>query len=78
MFCTSGFMDDVVLAYKPRRLNVAAHVMEIQPSCSLGLGYKWLVGIPVVGQWTHTHWPTFQAPRAGPTSVEYLSHHACT
>ena len=27
--------------------------------CSLGLGYKRRVGIPVVGQWTHTHGPTF-------------------
>jgi len=71
MLCTSGFMDHVKLSHKPRRLNVAAHVMEIQPSCSLGLGYKWRVGIPVVGQWTHTHWPTFRAPGSWPTKSQW-------
>ena len=78
MFCTSGIMDDVILAYKPRELNVADELIEAQLTCSLGLGYKRHVCIPVVGQWTHTHGPTFRAPRSGPTSVEYLSHHVCT
>jgi len=36
---TSGFMDDVILAHKPRQLNVAAQLIEAQPTCSLGLGY---------------------------------------
>ena len=34
---TSGFMDDVILAHKPRQLNVAAQLIEAQPTCSLGL-----------------------------------------
>jgi len=54
MLCASGFTDDVILALKPRQLNVAAQLMEAQPTCSLGLGYKWRVGIPVAGQWTHS------------------------
>ena len=40
---TSGFMDDVVLAHKPRQLSVATQLMEAQPTCSLGLGYKRLI-----------------------------------
>jgi len=28
MLCTSGFMDDVILAHKPRQLNVAAQLVE--------------------------------------------------
>jgi len=28
--CTSGFMDDVILANKPRQLNAAAQLMEAQ------------------------------------------------
>jgi len=62
--CTSGFIDDVILAHKPRQLNVAAQPMEAQPTCSLGLGYKQRVGISVAGQWTYTHGPTFLAPRS--------------
>jgi len=50
--CTSGFVDDVILAHKPRQLNVAA-----QPTCSLGLGYKRRVGMPVAGHLTHTRGP---------------------
>ena len=50
-------MDDVKLAHEPRQLNVAAQLMEAQPTCSLGLGYKRRVGIPVGGQWTHTQGP---------------------
>ena len=30
--CTSGFMDDVILAHKPRELNEAAQLMEAQPT----------------------------------------------
>ena len=67
ILCTSGFVDDVMLAHKPRQLNVAAKLMEAQPTCSLGLGCKRRVGIPVAGQWTHTHGPAFRAPRSGPT-----------
>ena len=51
--CTSGFMDDVILADKPRQVNVATQLMEAQPTCSLGLGYRRRVGIPVAVQWTH-------------------------
>ena len=50
MLCTSGFMDDVILAHKPRQLNVAAQLIEAQPTRSLGLGYKRRVAIPVAGQ----------------------------
>jgi len=34
-------MDDVILAHKPRQLNVAAQLMKAQLTCSLGLGYRW-------------------------------------
>ena len=34
--CTSGLMDDVILAHKPRQLNVAVQLMEAQPTCSIG------------------------------------------
>ena len=43
--CTSGFVDDVVLARRPMQLNVAAQLMEAQPTCSRGLGCKRRVGI---------------------------------
>jgi len=39
---------------KARQLSMAAQLMEAQPTCGLGLGYQRHVGIPVVGQWTHT------------------------
>ena len=64
-----GFIDDVILAHKPRQLNVAAQLIEAQPTCSLGLGYKWRVGIPVAGHWTRG--PTFWAPRSGPTRQQW-------
>jgi len=51
--------------------NVAAQLMEAQPTCSLGLGYKRRVGIPAAGQWTDTHGPTFRAPRSGPTRQQW-------
>ena len=71
MLCTSGFTDDVILAHKPRQLNVAAQLMEAQTTCSLGLGSKRRVGIPVAGQWTHTHGPIFRTPRSGPTRPQW-------
>ena len=46
---TSGFVDDFKLAHKLRQLNVTAQLIEAQPTCSLGLGYKRRVGIPVAG-----------------------------
>jgi len=30
-------MDDVILAQKPRQLNVAAQLMEAQPTCTAAL-----------------------------------------
>jgi len=45
--CTSGFMDDVMFAHKPRLLDVAAHA-------ALGLAI-----VPVAGQRTHEN--TFRA-----------------
>ena len=65
MLCTSGFIDDVIIAHEPRQLNVAAQLMEAQPTCSLGRGYKRRVGIPVADQWTDG--TTFRAPRSWPT-----------
>jgi len=66
MSCTSDFMDSMILAHKLRQLNMAAQLMEAQPTCSLGLGYEWHVGIPVVGKWTNSYWLTFRVPRSGP------------
>jgi len=54
-------MDDVILAHKPKQLNVAAQLMEAQATSSLGLGYKRRVGILIAGQRTHTNGPTFRA-----------------
>jgi len=45
---------------------MAAQLMEAQPTCSLGLGYEWHVGIPVVGKWTNSYWLTFRVPRSEP------------
>ena len=67
--CTSGFVDDVILAHKPRQLNVAAQLMEAQSTCSLGLGYKRREGMPVAGQWTHE--PTLRALRSWPTRPQW-------
>ena len=52
--CTSGFMDDVILAHKPRQLSVAAQLMEAQPKCSHGLVYKCRLGIPFAGERSHS------------------------
>jgi len=61
------FMDDVILAHpSSRQLNVASQLIEVQPTCSLGLDQR-RVKIPVAGQWTHG--PTFRAPRSRPTST---------
>ena len=51
--CTSGFMDDFIFAHKPRLLDVVAQLMEVQPTRSLGFGYKLCAVIPVAGQRTH-------------------------
>ena len=67
----SGFMHDVILAHKPKQLNVAAQMMEAQATSSLGLGYKRRVGILIAGQRTHTNGPTFRAPRSGPTRSQW-------
>ena len=63
MLCTSGFMDDVILANKLRHLSVAP-----QPTCSLGLGYKRRVGIPVAGQWTRITGLLFGRRGLGPAT----------
>ena len=55
--CTSGFMDDVIFAHKPRLLDVAAQLKH--GTCSLGLGYKLCAVIPVADQ--RTHGTTFRA-----------------
>jgi len=67
------FMDDVIVAHKPRQLNVAAQLIEAQSTGSLGLDYKRRVRIPVAGQRTHTHGPTFRAPHSGPTRPQWAS-----
>jgi len=33
--CTSAFMDHIILAHKPRQLNVAAQLTEAQPTYSM-------------------------------------------
>jgi len=54
MLCTSGFMDDVIFAHKPRLLDVAAKLKQLK------LGYKLCAVIPVTtGQ--RTHGTTFRA-----------------
>ena len=63
--CTSGFMDAVILTHKPRQLNVATQLMEAQPTC------KQRIGIPVLGQWTQTHWTIFRVMRSGPTRPQW-------
>jgi len=55
--CTSGFIDDVIFARKPRLLDVVPNWAQCMRS--LGLGYKWCAAIPVTGQ--RTHGPTFWA-----------------
>ena len=57
---TSGFLDDVIFAHKPRLLDVAAQ-LERSAQCtrSLGLSYKLCALIPVAGQ--RTHGTTFRA-----------------
>jgi len=46
-------MDDFIFAHKPRLLDVVAQLMEVQPTRSLGFGYKLCAVIPVAGQRTH-------------------------
>jgi len=45
VLCTSGFMDDVIFAHKPRLLDVAAQLKQC--TCNLGLGYKLCAVVPV-------------------------------
>jgi len=59
MLCTSGFMDEVTFARKPRLLDVAAQLKRMQCTRSLRLGYKLCAVIPVAGQ--RTHETTFRA-----------------
>jgi len=54
--CTSGFIDGVIFAHKPRLLDVAALRFCTR---SLGLGYKPSAVILVAGQ--RTHGTTFRA-----------------
>jgi len=51
--CTSGFMDDVTFAHKPRLLDDAAQLKRSTHTHSLGLGYKLCAVIPFAGQRTH-------------------------
>ena len=50
--CTSGFMDDVIFAHKPRLFR-RRRPAEAQCTRSLGLGYKMCAVTPVSGQRTH-------------------------
>jgi len=56
--CTSGFMNDVIFAHKPRLLDVAAPA-EVQCARSLEPGYKLCAVIPAADQ--RTHGITFRA-----------------
>jgi len=48
--CTSGFMDDIMFAHKPRLLDVAAQ-LKCSADAALGLAiYKLCAVIPVAGQ----------------------------
>ena len=55
--CTSGFMDDIIFARKPRLLDVAAQLKR-SAHAALGLAINCAV-IPVAGQ--RTHGTTFRA-----------------
>ena len=57
MLCTSGFVDDVLFAHKPRLLDVAAQLKR-SAHAALGLAINCGV-IPVAGQ--RTHGTTFRA-----------------
>ena len=48
MLCTSGFMDDVIFAHKPRLLDVAAQLTR-SAHAALSLAINYAV-IPVAGQ----------------------------
>jgi len=41
MLCTSGFMDDIIFAHKPKLLSVATQ-LRLSPHV-ITLGYKWLI-----------------------------------
>jgi len=55
--CTSGFIDDVIFAHKPRLFDVAANLKR-SAHTALGLAINCAV-ITVAGRWTHT--ATFRA-----------------
>ena len=57
-FCTSGFVDDVIDAHRPRLLDVAAPSRSAVHTQSW-LGYNLCAVIPVAGQ--RTHGTTFRA-----------------
>ena len=74
MLCTSGFIDDVVFAHRPRLLDVAAQLKR-SAHAALGLATNCAV-IPVAGQRTHetTFLPlevTSQAAAPGAESAVY-------
>jgi len=74
MLCTSGFMDDVIFAHKPRLLDVAAQLKR-SAHAALGLATNCVV-IPVAGQRTHraTFWAlkvTSQVATQGAESAVY-------
>jgi len=60
-------------SHKLRQLSVAAQLMGAQPTCSLRLGYKQHLGIPVAGQWTVTHRPTFWVMGSGPIRLQWMT-----
>jgi len=75
MFCTSGFMDDVIFR---SQAMVAGRRRPVEAQCtrSLGLGYKMCAVIPVTGQRTHgtTFWAlkvTSQVATPGAESAVY-------
>jgi len=73
--CTSGFMDDVIFAYKPRLLDVAAQLKR-SAHAALDLAINSAVVIPIAGQRTHgtTFWTlkvTFQVATPGAESAVY-------
>jgi len=74
MLCTSGFMDDVMFAHKPRLLDVAAQLKR-SAHAALSLAISCAV-ILVAGQRTHgttflPHEVSSQAAAAGAESAVY-------
>jgi len=64
MLCTSGFMDDVIFAHKPRLLDVASQ-RKSSAHAALGLAINCVCAvIPVAVQ--RTHGTTFRALKVTP------------